>query len=96
MVQEVDELEPILVPVMRRDTFQQGSRVVVRVGDKIIDFSENFRLFLATRNTNMNLPANTFSLISLINYSVTRSGLESKLLSMVINHERPELEHKKS
>ena len=44
----------------------------------------------------MNLPANAFSLVSLINYSVTRSGLESKLLSMVINHEKPELEEKKS
>ena len=85
-MQEVDEIEAILIPILRKDTFQQGSRVVIRVGDKVVDYSENFKLFLATRNTNMHLPANAFSLVSLINYSVTRSGLESKLLSMVINH----------
>lgn len=76
---------------MRKDSFQQGSRVVIKVGDKVIDYSNTFKLYLATRNTNMELPANTLAVVSLINYSVTRSGLESKLLSMVINHERPEL-----
>lgn len=30
-----------------------------------------------------------------MNYTVTKSGLESKLLSIVINHEKPELEDKK-
>lgn len=69
---------------------------MIKVGDKVIDFNEGFRLYLATRNTNVELPANVVSIVSLINYSVTRSGLESKLLSMVINHERPELEKKKS
>jgi dynein heavy chain 2 len=75
-----------LVPIVRKDSFQQGSRVVIKVGDKIIDYSNTFKLYLATRNTNMDLPANTFAIVSLINFSVTRSGLESKLLSMVINH----------
>lgn len=68
----------------------------MKVGDKVIDYSPTFKLYLATRNTNMDLPANTLAIVTLINYSVTRSGLESKLLSMVINHERPELEQKKS
>lgn len=77
------------MPIVRKDTFQQGSRVVVRVGDKVIDYNNSFKLYLATRNTNMHLPTNTVALVSLINYSVTRSGLENKLLSMVINHERP-------
>ncbi|TXI91444.1 MAG: hypothetical protein E6Q33_10360 [Neisseriales bacterium] len=74
-MQEVDEIEPILVPIIRKDTFQQGSRVVIRVGDKIIDYSNGFKLFLSTRNTNMHLPSNTSNIVTLINYSVTRSGL---------------------
>ncbi len=35
------------------------------------------------------------ALISIINFTVTRSGLEGKLLSIIINHEQPELEKKK-
>lgn len=70
--------------------------MVVKVGDKLVDYSSSFRLYLSTRNAGIHLPANTRALVCFINYSVTRSGLESKLLSMVINHEQPDLEQKKS
>lgn len=63
------------MPIVRKDSFQQGSRVVIKVGDKIIDYSNTFKVYLATRNTNMDLPANTFAIVSLINFSITRSGL---------------------
>ena len=86
----------MLVPVIRRDYQQDGSRVVIRVGDKTVDYSSGFKLYLATRNSNIMLPPNVKSLVTFINYSVTRSGLESKLLSLVINHEQPELEKRKS
>ena len=82
--------------MIRKDFQQDGSRMVVRVGDKTVDYSSNFKLYLSTRNTNISLPPNAKSLVTFINYSVTRSGLESKLLSLVINHEQPELEKRKS
>ena len=85
-----------MVPVIRKDFQQDGSRMVVRVGDKTVDYSHSFKLYLSTRNTNISLPPNAKSLVTFINYSVTRSGLESKLLSLVINHEQPELEKRKS
>jgi dynein heavy chain 2 len=75
LIQELEDIEAILVPVIRKDRQQEGSRVVVKVGDKIVDYSPNFKLYLATRNSNMDLPSNTSSLICLINYSVTKSGL---------------------
>jgi hypothetical protein len=81
----------LLVPIVRKDLQQEGSRVVVKAGDKNIDYSPSFKLYLSTRNANIGLPPNTRSLITFINYSVTRSGLESKLLSLVINNEQPEL-----
>ena len=82
--------------MIRKDFQQDGSRMVVRVGDKTVDYSQSFKLYLSTRNTNISLPPNAKSLVTFINYSVTRSGLESKLLSLVINHEQPELEKRKS
>lgn len=92
----MEEVEPILVPIVRRDLQQEGSRVVVNVGDKTVDYSPEFKLYLATRNSSLHLTSNTKALVTFINYSVTRSGLESKLLSMVINHEQPQIEEKKS
>ena len=52
-------------------------------------------MFLITRNPSIYLPPNVYSLINVLNYSVTKSGLEGKLLSIIINIEQPELEQKK-
>jgi dynein heavy chain 2, cytosolic len=65
------------------------------IGDKAIDFNENFKLFLCTRNSAIHLPPHTESLVQVVNFTVTKSGLEGKLLSIIINIEQPELEEKK-
>jgi len=95
VVQEVDQIEPILVPLLRKDLTRQGPRYVVQVGDKAVDYTEGFRMFLATRNPTPDLPPDVASLISLVNFSVTLAGLEEQLLGVTIQHEQPELEQQK-
>jgi dynein heavy chain 2 len=75
LVQELDNIEPILIPLIRKDFIQEAARSTVLVGDKQIDFNPDFRLLLCTRNNGIELPTNTKGLVSVINYSVTRSGL---------------------
>lgn len=65
------------------------------IGDKFVNYNENFKLYLCTRNSGIEINANTSSLVSVINYTVTKSGLEGKLLSIIINHEQPDLEKRK-
>lgn len=96
VLQETDKIEPILVPLLRRDLERQGPRWVVHVGDKQIDYNESFRMFLTTRNPHPDLPADVASLVAVVNFSVTTSGLEEQLLGQTIKHEQPELESKKS
>jgi dynein heavy chain 2 len=96
MVLEVDDVEPMLVPLIRRDLIHQGPRWVVQVGDKVIDYNENFRILLVTRNPNPDLPPDTAALVTEVNFTVTRSGLEGQLLGVTIQNERPELEMEKS
>ena len=69
--------------------------MVVMIGEKAIDYNPSFRLVFSTRDTTLDLHPKTKATLSVINYSVTKSGLEMQLLSIVINHERPELEEKK-
>lgn len=66
------------------------------VGDKTVDYSPEFQLFICTRNSSIELPSYHKGLVNIINFTVTKSGLENKLLSIVIDHEKPELELKKS
>nr|ADI46856.1 DHC1bf [Volvox carteri f. nagariensis] len=96
VVAEVDKVEPILYPLLRKDLDRQGPRFVVQVGDKATDYNDTFRLFLVTRNPEPYLPPDARSLLAVTNFTVTRSGLESQLLGLTLQKERPELEEQKS
>lgn len=94
-IQELDQIESILTPILRRDLSRQGPRWVVMIGDKYVDFNEQFKLYLCTRNASIDLQPMNAALITIINFTVTKSGLEGKLLSIIINHEQPQLEQEK-
>lgn len=96
VIQEVDGLMPMLFPIVRRDLVGQGPRKMIQIGEKSVDYSENFRLFLVTRDPEPNLPSNALSLCNVVNFTVTRSGLEGQLLGITLAHEKPQLEQKKS
>lgn len=55
VIQELDSIEPILVPVLKKDLTHQGPRWVVLIGDKQVDYNENFRVFLCTRNSGIDI-----------------------------------------
>ena len=93
---EADSIAPMLVPLLRRDLSRQGPRFVVQVGDKAIDYNESFKLFMTTRNPSPDVPPDVASLVTVVNFSVTMSGLEGQLLGVTIQHEKPELEKQKS
>lgn len=98
IVQEVDGIETFLFPLLRRDLLRQGPRSVVQLGDKMCDFNEGFKMYLCTRNSNAigNLPPNAACLVTRVNFSVTRAGLEGQLLGATLQQEKPELEGRKS
>ncbi|KAL4105900.1 hypothetical protein PRIC1_003955 [Phytophthora ramorum] len=96
VILEVDNVEPYLYPLVRKDLIHQGPRFVVALGDKVIDYNENFRLFLVTRNPSPPLAPDALAIVNVVNFTVTRSGLEGQLLGVTIQHEQPELEQEKS
>lgn len=96
LVLDVDGLDSMLYPLARRDLCHEGARWVVQVGDKTLDFAESFRMVLVTRNPEPNLPPDAAAVVTEVNFTVTKSGLEGQLLSVTIQHEQPELEKQKS
>ena len=95
IIQEADAIEPILYPIMRKDLLTQGPRYVVQIGDKIVDYSSDFKLFITTRNTNPDLMPDAIAITTIVNFTTTRAGLSGQLLAATIQHEKPELETKK-
>ena len=56
LIREVNRIDPILYPVLRRDLAGAGPYKVVQVGEKTVDFNPNFRLFMTTRNAHPDIP----------------------------------------
>ena len=96
LILDVDGVDSMLYPLARRDLQHEGARWVVKVGDKLLDFAETFRMCLVTRNPNPNLPPDAAAMVNEINFTITKSGLEGQLLGVVLHHEQPELERQKS
>lgn len=51
----------------------------MQIGDKIIDYNEEFRLFLSTRNPNPHIPPDAASIVTEVNFTITRSGLRGQV-----------------
>ncbi|OQS05963.1 dynein heavy chain [Thraustotheca clavata] len=93
---EVDTVEPYLYPLIRKDLNHEGPRYIVRLGDKDVDYNDNFRMVLVTRNPDPELPPDARAIVNVVNFTVTKSGLEGQLLGVTIQNEQPELESQKS
>lgn len=65
----------------------------IKVGDKECLFHPKFRLILHTKMANPHYKPEIQAQTTLINFTVTRDGLEDQLLAEVVNLERPDLEH---
>ena len=62
------------------------------LGDKEIDYDPSFKLYLNTKLANPKYTPAVFGRTMIINYTVTLKGLEDQLLSVIVAHERKELE----
>lgn len=59
--------------------FLTGPRYVVQIGEKFIDYHEDFRLFMATRNPAAFIPPDAASVITEVNFTTTRAGLRGQV-----------------
>ncbi|KAK2517344.1 Dync2h1 [Columba guinea] len=96
IIQEMDGVEPVLYPLLRKDLVAQGPRYAIQIGEKMIDYNEEFRLFLSTRNPNPFIPPDAASIVTEVNFTTTGSGLRGQLLALTIQHEKPDLEEQKT
>uniref|UniRef100_A0A8D0L2M4 Dynein axonemal heavy chain 11 n=1 Tax=Sphenodon punctatus TaxID=8508 RepID=A0A8D0L2M4_SPHPU len=95
LIENLEEtIDPVLNPLLGRHMVKKGR--YIRIGDKECRFHPKFRLFLHTKLANPHYKPEIQAQTTLINFTVTRDGLEDQLLADVVNLERPDLEHFKS
>ncbi|KAK2112179.1 hypothetical protein P7K49_011926 [Saguinus oedipus] len=67
----------------------------IKIGDKEVEYHPKFRLILHTKYFNPHYKPEMQAQCTLINFLVTRDGLEDQLLAAVVAKERPDLEQLK-
>ena len=94
--QDVENYDPILNPVLNRELRRTGGRVLITLGDQDIDLSPSFVIFLSTRDPTVEFPPDICSRVTFVNFTVTRSSLQSQCLNRVLKAERPDIDAKRS
>jgi len=91
-----ESIDAVLQPVVARNCIKRGTRRVLKLGDKEINFSPTFALFMQTKLSNPHYPPEIQAECTVINFTVTEQGLEDQLLFLVVKLERPDLARTKS
>lgn len=77
------------------DLSQICDETYIRIGDKEMAVQNGFKLFLTTRLPNPNLCPEMFARTTVVNFTVSSSGLEDQFLNFIISRERSNLEREK-
>ncbi|KAF3422334.1 hypothetical protein E2986_13630 [Frieseomelitta varia] len=90
----METIDPVLDPVIKRDLIKKGK--AIKIWDKEVDYDPHFRLIIQTKLANPHYKPEIQAQTTLINFTVTKDGLEEQLLGDVVKAERPDLESKKA
>eukprot|EP00064_Thunnus_orientalis_P003474 superscaffoldBa00000283_g3483 len=94
LIENLEEtLDPVLGPLLGRETIKKGR--YIKIGDKECEYNPTFRLILHTKLASPHYQPELQAQCTLINFTVTRDGLEDQLLAAVVSMERPDLEQLK-
>ena len=91
-----EEIDPVLDPVLARALIKKGRSLILKLGDKEVDYDQKFQLYLQTKLANPHYIPEVQAQCTLVNFTVTEKGLEDQLLALVVLKERPDLEEQKS
>jgi len=94
LIENIDEtIEAVLDPLIGRYTIKKGT--IIRIGEKECEFNPSFKLILQTKLANPHYKPELQAQTTLINFTVTKDGLEDQILADVVAKERPDLEELK-
>ncbi|VDD84535.1 unnamed protein product [Mesocestoides corti] len=91
-----ETLDPVMEPILQKLVFRQSGSDYIRLGDEVLEYNNDFKLFITTRLRNPHYVPEISVKVCLINFMITPMGLTDQLLGIVAAMEKPELEAKKN
>ncbi|RDA90155.1 hypothetical protein CP533_2196 [Ophiocordyceps camponoti-saundersi (nom. inval.)] len=96
LIQDAEHLDPILNHVLNKEYQRTGGRVLMQLGKQEIDFSPSFRLYLSTRDPSAQFAPDICSRATFVNFTVTKSSLQTQSLNDVLKSERPDVDERRT
>ncbi|XP_049887204.1 dynein axonemal heavy chain 7-like [Pectinophora gossypiella] len=92
----LEELDPMLEPLLQQQTFRQGGALCIKIGDTIVEYNKDFKLYISTKLANPHYLPEVSVRVTLVNFMLARDGLQAQLLTRVVARERPDLAQAKT
>ena len=85
-----EELDSFLESLLSRQFIRKGKSI--KLADREVDYDPGFRLIVHTKLANPHFRPELQAQATILNFTVTRDGLEEQLLAEVVRAEMPDLE----
>eukprot|EP00879_Flechtneria_rotunda_P005109 GHRR01005390.1.p1 GENE.GHRR01005390.1~~GHRR01005390.1.p1 ORF type:complete len:1589 (+),score=542.70 GHRR01005390.1:1679-6445(+) len=92
----MEEIDPVLEPLLAKAFIRRNNQLLVKIGDKEVDFNPEFKLYITTKLANPHYTPEVSTKAMIVNFAVKESGLEAQLLNTVVKNERPDLDKQKN
>lgn len=64
------ELDPALDPILLRQTFKQGDTVMLKIGDVVVPYDNEFQLYMTTKLSNPHYTPEVSIKVLLVNFTL--------------------------
>jgi dynein heavy chain len=90
-----EDLDPSLDPILAKAFIKVGGRLMLRIGEKEIDYNPDFKFYLTTKMSNPTYGPDISTKVTIVNFAVVLQGLEEQMLGVTVRRERLDLEEQK-
>lgn len=90
-----EDFDPSMEAVLQKQLFKQDNADCVKLKHSVVEYSENFRLYITTELENPKYEPEIAMVVNTVNFTMTKEGLDNRFLSLTIARERPDLEAEK-
>lgn len=93
LMEEFDKtVDSALMPLLKKETQEEGKRRVIKLGEDNITLNSSFMLYLTTKLPRPHYSPEICSLVTILNFIATDEGLMDQMLNIIVKKEEPNTE----
>ena len=66
-----EELDPALEPILLQQTYKQGGSTVIKLGDSVVPYHDDFKFYITTKLPNPHYTPEVSTKVSLVNFTLS-------------------------